>query len=121
MHHQDGPLLRPSSSASEPSDPGLDVCGSLQSPPEKRGDHCVLLEKTEAEKDDSQTTKGQAPLSDDYFSSSNVRGDVEGQRQSTVGDKDGGVTESTGDSTTVWSSLELDVNYSHSHKGESCE
>ena len=26
--------------------------------------------------------------------------------------------ESTGDSTTAWSSLELDMNYGHSHKGE---
>ncbi|XP_044023694.1 IQ domain-containing protein C [Siniperca chuatsi] len=114
----DGPFLRPSSSASKPSNPGLDVCASPQnlstSPlSEERGDHRVLLE---AERDDSQTNR-RASLSKDYFPSSNVREDGEGQKESTMGDKDGAVMESTGDSTTVWSSLELDMNYSHSHKG----
>ncbi len=121
MHHQDGPFLRPSSPARKPSDPGLDPQSpaAAAAPPlsEERGDHLVLLEKIEAERDDSQT-KGGASLSR-HFPSSNVRGDGEGRRESTVGDTDGGVMESTGDSTTVWSSLELDMNYGHSHKGES--
>ncbi|XP_037603428.1 IQ domain-containing protein C isoform X1 [Sebastes umbrosus] len=116
----DGPFLRPSSSASKPSNPGLDVCATPQSPSssspssspapssEDRGD--LLLEKIEAERDDSQT-KAQASLSKDYSpSSSSVRGDGEGQKESTMGEKDG-------DSTTVWSSVELDMNYGHSHKG----
>lgn len=121
MHCQDGPFLQTSSSASKPSNPGLDACASPQSLSssavaplsEERGD-CVLLE---AERDDSQT-KGQASLFEDSFPSSNVRGD--GQKESIVGDKDGGLMESTGDSTTVWSSLELDMNYGHTQKGESC-
>lgn len=120
LHPQDSPFLRPCSSASKPSNAGLDVCASPQSPSaaaaaavsDERGNHCVLQEKIEAERDDSQT-KGQAPLSKDYFHSSSVRGDGEGQKESTVGDKDG-------DSTTVWSSLELDMSYGQSHKGESC-
>lgn len=114
----DGPFLQTSSSASKPSNPGLDACASPQSLSssavaplsEERGD-CVLLE---AERDDSQT-KGQASLFEDSFPSSNVRGD--GQKESIVGDKDGGLMESTGDSTTVWSSLELDMNYGHTQKG----
>ncbi|XP_029316972.1 IQ domain-containing protein C isoform X2 [Cottoperca gobio] len=76
---------------------------------EERGDDRVLLEKIEAERDDSQT-EGQASFSKDCFHSSNVRGDGEGHKESTVGEKDG-------DSTTVWSSLELDMNNDHSHKG----
>lgn len=114
MHLQDGPFLRASSSASKASNPGLDVCASPPRPSsaslsEERGGHRVLLEKIEAERDDSQS-KGRTSVSNDYFHSSNVRGDEEGQNESTVGEKDG-------DSTTVWSSLELDMNYGHSHKG----
>ncbi|KAL7380532.1 hypothetical protein ABVT39_019362 [Epinephelus coioides] len=114
----EGPFLRLSSSASKPPNPRLDVSASHHSPSspsssaplsEKRGDHPVLLERTEAERDDSQT-KGQASLSQYCFHSSSVRGDGEGQRESTMEEKDG-------DSTTVWSSLELDVSYGHSHKG----
>ncbi|XP_070777121.1 IQ domain-containing protein C [Enoplosus armatus] len=118
----DVPFLRPSSSARKPSSPGLDVCASLQSPAaaaahlsEERGEHLLL----EAERDYSQT-KGQASLSKDNFLSSSVRWDGEGQKESTVGDKDGGVMESTGGSTSIWGSLELDMNYGHSHKAESC-
>ncbi|XP_032356615.1 IQ domain-containing protein C [Etheostoma spectabile] len=112
--YTDGPFLRASSSASKGSNPGLDVCASPLRPSsasvsEERGGHRVLLEKIEAERDDSQS-KGQASISNYYFHSSNVRGDEEGQKESTVGENDG-------DSTTVWSSLELDMNYGHSHKG----
>ncbi|KAK1893408.1 Constitutive coactivator of PPAR-gamma-like protein 2 [Dissostichus eleginoides] len=76
---------------------------------QEKGDHHVLLEKIEAERDDSQT-KRQASRSEDCSLSSNVREDGEGQKGSTEGEKDG-------DSTTVWSSLELDNNEGHSHKG----
>lgn len=128
MHRQDGPFLRPSN---KPSDPGLGVCAGPQSPyssssspsapwPEERGDPPVLLEKTEAERDDPHTTKGRASLSKDCFTSRNVRGDGERQRENSVVDKDGDVMESTGDSTTVWSSLELDMNCGRSHKSETC-
>ncbi|XP_029316971.1 IQ domain-containing protein C isoform X1 [Cottoperca gobio] len=124
FRHTDGPFLRRSSSTRKPSNPGLDVCASPHSPSssslllllssqarlsEERGDDRVLLEKIEAERDDSQT-EGQASFSKDCFHSSNVRGDGEGHKESTVGEKDG-------DSTTVWSSLELDMNNDHSHKG----
>ncbi|KAM6968710.1 IQ domain-containing protein C isoform 2-T3 [Tautogolabrus adspersus] len=44
-------------------------------------------------------------------------GDEEGQRQTIDRDKDGEVMENTADSTTAWSSLELDTNYGDSQKG----
>ncbi|XP_070699023.1 IQ domain-containing protein C [Pempheris klunzingeri] len=118
----DGPFLP---SSTKPTDPGPEVCASLQSlsssssssssaaaafAPEERG------ERTEAERDDSQPTKGQISLSKDCFSRSTVRSNVEGQRGSTARE-DGRVMESPGDSTTVWSSLDLDVNYDRCHKG----
>ncbi|XP_035530200.1 IQ domain-containing protein C [Morone saxatilis] len=114
----DGPCLRPCRSESKPSNPGLDVCDSPIGPAaasEERGGHRAPLEKTEAERDDSQA-EGRASSSKDSFPSSNVRGDAEGHKGNSVGAKDGGVMESTGD-TTVWSSLELDMSYGHSHKG----
>ncbi|KAM6968708.1 IQ domain-containing protein C isoform 1-T2 [Tautogolabrus adspersus] len=43
-------------------------------------------------------------------------GDEEGQRQTIDRDKDGEVMENTADSTTAWSSLELDTNYGDSQK-----
>uniref|UniRef100_A0AAQ5X867 Uncharacterized protein n=1 Tax=Amphiprion ocellaris TaxID=80972 RepID=A0AAQ5X867_AMPOC len=96
MHYQGGPYL-------QPSDPGLDVSARPQYPASllQERDHCVLPEKTEAERDD--------------LPSSPVGGDGEWQRQSSVGNKDGGVMESTGESSTIWSSLELDT-----YKGRSC-
>ncbi|KAI9528878.1 hypothetical protein NQZ68_017478 [Dissostichus eleginoides] len=117
------PFLRHRSSSRKSSTPGLHVCVSPQSLsllssssstssaplPKEKGDHHVLLEKIEAERDDSQT-KRQASPSEDCSLSSNVREDGEGQKGSTEGEKDG-------DSTTVWSSLELDNNEGHSHKG----
>lgn len=124
-HHQDGPLLQPSSPDSNPSHPGLDLCASPNNPlaatapsSEEREDHHAQLEKTEAERDDLQT-KRQAPLSQDCVPSSNARWDSP-EKESGVGVKDGEMVQSTGDSTTVWSSLELDMNDGHSHQGESC-
>lgn len=116
MHHQDGPFLRPKSSASKPSDPGLGISASSQSPAGdplsegRGGDHRLLLQKIEAERDDSQTEK-RTCLSRNCSSSSPVRGTGEEQQVSTVRGM-----ESTGDSTSIWSSLDLD---GHSHKGES--
>nr|XP_046268228.1 IQ domain-containing protein C [Scatophagus argus] len=105
-----GPFLRPSSSTRKPSKAGPDDRTSSQSPSalapsleERRGS---LLENIEAERDDSPS-KGHASLSKDCL----------GQKESSVVDKDGEVMESTGDSTSVWSSLELDMNYGHCHKG----
>ncbi|XP_060919723.1 IQ domain-containing protein C isoform X2 [Labrus mixtus] len=116
----DGPFLRLCEAASRPSNPGPNICDSLQrlssSPVSEDGDHHVLLEKIEAEKDGSQT-KGHASITKDSIPISTVRGNEEGQRQTIDRDKDGGVMENTGDSTTVWSSLELDTNYGDSQKG----
>ncbi|XP_040917059.1 IQ domain-containing protein C isoform X2 [Toxotes jaculatrix] len=119
----DDPFLRPSSAASKPSDPGLNVSASPQSLTaaalSRVGDHGLLPQKIEAERDDSEI-KCPARISSDCFPSSHAGEDGECQRQrgqDQEEDKDGGVIKSSGDSTTVWSSLELDVNYSHSHQG----
>ncbi|XP_030575379.1 IQ domain-containing protein C [Archocentrus centrarchus] len=98
------PRPPPGSSATEP--PGLEVDASARSqisaPSSGNKDHhCVLLEKTEAERDDSHTC---------LPSSSSVRGEGEGQRQSAV-------AESTEGSSSIWSSLEPDMNHGQSHKG----
>lgn len=117
MHHQNGLFPRPSSTAK-----GVDICASPQIPSAtevssvERRDHPALSEKIEAERDDSQI-RDQTSFSNDCFPSSNDKGDRE--KESTMVYKDGGVMESTGDSTPVWSSLELDMNYGHSNKGES--
>ncbi|XP_047466859.1 IQ domain-containing protein C [Mugil cephalus] len=106
----DDPYPRLCSSASKASDPGVDVSVSPHGPAvlsEQRRDNWVLSEKTEAEKDDSQAS---------LFGNS-LGVNREGQRQGTVGIKDAGVTESTESSSTIWSSLELDVNSSQSNKG----
>lgn len=121
MHTQDGPFLQPSSSASKPSKSGLDVCASPQRPSERapssgEGEHYARFGKTEAERDDLQT-KVQSSLSKDYLLGCSVTGDVKGQKESTMVDKDGGMMESTGDSTTIWSSLEQDMNNGYTHKG----
>lgn len=94
----------PSSPTTKPLDPETDVSATPQIPapsPENRDHHCALLEKTEAERDASQTC---------LPSSSSIRGEGEGQRQS-------GVVESTAGLSSVWSSVELDMNYAQSHKG----
>ncbi|KAM9340756.1 IQ domain-containing protein C [Symphorus nematophorus] len=108
-------LLQPSHTASQSSHPGLDVYASPQSPStapsSEERDRSALLEKIEAERDDSQTKR------EDDCSNTDARTDREGQKESTVEDKDGGLMESTGDSTTIWSSLELDMNYGHPNKG----
>ncbi|KAL6105525.1 iqcc [Pungitius sinensis] len=103
----DSPFQPPCTSAGKFLNPRLAACASPRSPPspsspsspspssapqsEERIDHCV-----EAEKDDSQT-KGQAFVSKHLVQSSNV----------TVG----GGSQKDGDSTTVRSRLELDMNY----------
>lgn len=127
---QDGPFAQPSSDATPPTTPlgpELDVRISPQSPAvsaapsrqERVRDHDLSLQRIEPERDDSET-KGQHCLSKDCFPSSNAGGDGFGQRQSGVRDQEGdkAMMESTGDSTTVWSSVELDVNYIHSLQGE---
>ncbi|CAK6971467.1 IQ domain-containing protein C [Scomber scombrus] len=107
----DGPILRPSK---------LDVSACYQSPAataacslsEQKGeDHHLPPQKIEAEKDDSQI-KSPISLSRECFHGSPGREDRNFNKVRTVS-----VMESTGDSTTIWSSLELDMNHSHSHKG----
>ncbi|AWP16397.1 putative IQ domain-containing protein C [Scophthalmus maximus] len=117
-----GLFLRPSSDASRPLDPGLDVRTSPQSPAaalsqERGGDRALLLQKSEAQRDDSGT-KGQARLSTDRLPSSHAGGGGVGLGQRDQGgDKEGRATGSSGDSTSLWSSLEQDENFSRSHRG----
>ncbi|KAM7403197.1 hypothetical protein PAMA_003901 [Pampus argenteus] len=108
----DGAFLPPGSSRG--SDPEVDVSVGSQSPAaaplseEREEDHHLLPQKIEAERDDSQT-RSPTFISRDCFPSSPDR---EGQKVNAVS-----VMESTGDSTSIWSSSELDLNHSHSHKG----
>ncbi|KAK9533778.1 hypothetical protein VZT92_008876 [Zoarces viviparus] len=90
----EGPFLRTSSSASKPSNASSPSSSSSV----ERGDPHVLQERIEAEIDDCDATAAA------------VR-----QKGSTDLEKDG-------DSTTAWSSLELDMNYGDSHKAprQSC-
>ncbi|KAM3594605.1 uncharacterized protein V6R79_010735 [Siganus canaliculatus] len=119
----DGPLPQfIPSSTSRAAHSRLDVSDSQLSPTasvslaEEGRPHHTQLQKTEAERDDSQA-KVQESLTKDFVPSSDDGTTGVRQEESTVGDKDGGMVESTGDSTTVWSSLELDINYDHLHKG----
>ncbi|XP_028251948.1 IQ domain-containing protein C [Parambassis ranga] len=98
-----GPYVLSCTSASKPSDAGACVSARSQSPaplPEER-DHCVLLEKTEAERDEAHVC---------------LPSSSEEQGQRTVENKDGEVMESL-ERSSIWSSLELDMNYDPSYKG----
>ena len=110
--HQDGLFL-----PHKPSKPGRDVLRSFPQPParpsEKRGVHSP--EKLEAERDVSSS---QISLSRECSSSSPARGGDSGSGQGDeIKDGEGVVIGCTGDTTTVWSSLGLDVGHSHSHLG----
>ncbi|XP_031704027.1 IQ domain-containing protein C isoform X1 [Anarrhichthys ocellatus] len=98
VHLQEGPFLRTRSSASKPSNASSPSSSSSSSSSAERGDPRVLQERIEAERDDCDATAAA------------VR-----QKESTELEKDG-------DSTTVWSSLELDMNYGDSNKAprQSC-
>ncbi|KAM4625865.1 IQ domain-containing protein C [Polymixia lowei] len=115
----DGLLLRPAegSSDSKTLKSGLHVGACPQNQPpgpllETRVVRHLLPERIEAERDGSHS------LSRVCSPSSPAGGNEEGKRESGPGNQldDAGVMESTGDTTTVWSSLGLDSN-SHSHKG----
>ncbi|CAG5866524.1 unnamed protein product [Menidia menidia] len=95
------PCVRP---FNKQSDSGLDV-----SPPQcsdDSGDRSALLKTKKAERDDSGDCLHKCP----------GKGDGEQQRQPTEADTDGGLMESIGGSSSVWSTLELDTK-SYSHKG----
>lgn len=118
MHQQDGPFVSSIGSTCEPSDQKLEVCGN---PPERelsseKRDHRVLPERTDAERDDPQTKTQPSPLRS-CFPSCDVTGEAEGLNKNSAADKDGRTLESTGDSTTVWSSLEMDINFGPPAKG----
>lgn len=112
LHQQNGPVLRPSYSVYRPASPSQKA--SLSGDRDLR----AQPQKTEAERDDS-LSKVQPSLSKNYSSSCSVTGHAEGRMEST--NKDGGLIESTGDSTTVWSSVELDMNYGQSAKCLNCD
>ncbi|KAF7658726.1 hypothetical protein LDENG_00008640 [Lucifuga dentata] len=105
------------------SRPGPDASDCLLHP--SGTDNHLLQERIEAERDNSDIQEKACPISKDCTLCSSVRGDGERQRERGLGgqmDGDGGVMESTGDSTSVWSNLELDMNYGNSYKGpqQSC-
>lgn len=122
---QHGPFPRPSNSTSE-AEPKLQssLAGAATCVSNESGrDQHILLERIEAERDESQA-KDEHRSPDVCFPSSHVVGDGKSKRLRNVKeqqeDHDGGLMESTGDSTSVWSSVDQDMNYCHSEKGESC-
>ncbi|XP_074548170.1 IQ domain-containing protein C [Halichoeres trimaculatus] len=101
----DGPLTQPC----RPPNPGLSVSISPQrqsslSPEEEAHQH--LPERIEAERDGSPGEEQRSAIKERFLSSS-TRKEV----------PDGEVTESTGDSTNAWSSVELDMNCDDPCKG----
>lgn len=90
--------------------PGRDVCDMLhREPVREREDHSARPEKLVAEKDDSGN-KQCFPIS---------HAEKDGGEDAAIV-KDGGEMESTGDSTTVWSSVELNMQDIHPNRGQSC-
>lgn len=112
MCFEDGPLLPTVSSSRKPSELDPAACAPLTSAPSSAAgatNHCVLLGREEAERDDSQTCLPSNP----------VRGDKEGQELTICGSTDGGVMETTGRSSPFWSSAEPNMNV-YSHSGKIC-
>lgn len=129
LTHQDDPYV-PSSDVSKPTDSGVDVSTSPQSSaawaaaslsPKTGGDPALLLlQKTVPERDDSQS-RDLACHSQDCFHNNHVEvSELDLRRRGQEGDKDVTDVESTGNSTSNWGSLDLDVNNICSHPGEGC-
>lgn len=118
MHHQDDLLIPTSRAARKPPNSGRDLSVSQRSPLERspptgRGDN--RAHRTVAERDHSRTKIPLIPK--ESHTTCSVTYDLEGQKQTSVEDKDGRVIYSAGDSTNEWSSLEQDMNYGDSQKG----
>lgn len=128
LTHQDDPYV-PSSDVSKPTDSGVDVSTSPHSSaawaaslsPKTGGDPALLLlQKTVPERDDSQS-RDLACHSQDCFHNNHVEvSELDLRRRGQEGDKDVTDVESTGNSTSNWGSLDLDVNNICSHPGEGC-
>uniref|UniRef100_A0A1A8BCI4 IQ motif containing C n=2 Tax=Nothobranchius kadleci TaxID=1051664 RepID=A0A1A8BCI4_NOTKA len=95
----DRPWLCPSNI---PSEPDLEVTPTLSPAPVSEADHDVLVERSEAERDDSQTHLPRTP----------VREEEEEQKRITSGGA--GRAMKSMSSSTIWSSVELGAN---SHEG----
>lgn len=75
-------------------------------------DSRALLERTDADRDETQPESRASPLSDCVTRPKDA-GDAQGLKER----KDRRMRDRTGDSTTVWSSLELDMNFGPAAKG----
>lgn len=112
--HQDGPIIKTNRAASKPPNSGPAVFHPLRIPSERapssaKGENHA--HRTEAERDDSRKKEPPQPTN-----TCTITG-LEGQKETGLEFKDGRIIDSAGNSTTVWSSLELDVNCDHSQKG----
>lgn len=98
---------QPGVSFSKRSESGLRVGDPQRSPAlsEERKELCVLLERKEAERDGSHRCLPRRSAAE------------EDQQQKFVGDADEEVMESTRRSSSIWGSLEIDLN-SYPNKGE---
>lgn len=114
IRHQDGPIIKTNRDASKPPNSGPAVFHPLRIPSERapssaKGEN--RAHRTEAERDDSRTKEPPQPTN-----TCSVTG-LEGQKETGLEFKYGRMDDSAGDSTTVWSSLELDLNCGRSQKG----
>lgn len=87
----------------------LDVGGDTSEGQQR--DCCVQLEKKDADQDEPPPESRASPLRDCGTSCEDA-GDAQGFKE------DGGrILDSTGDATTAWSSLELEMNFGSAAKG----
>lgn len=115
IRHQDGPIIKTNRAASKPPNSGPAVSPPLRIPSERapssaKGEN--RAHRTEAERDDSRTKEPPQPTN-----TCSVTEGLEGQKETGLEYKDGRMIDSAGNSTTVWSSLELDVNCGRLQKG----
>lgn len=118
MRHQDGPLVPTSRAASKPPNCGRAVFNHLRIPSERAPSSAEAdnyAHRTEAERDDSWTKV--PPIPKNTNTTCSVTESLEGRKEISLEYKNGRMIDSVGDSTTMWSSLEPDMNCGHSQKG----
>lgn len=115
IRHQDGPIIKTNRAASKPPNSGPAVFHPLRIPSERAASSAKgenRAHRTEAERDGSRTKEPPQPTN-----TCKVTEGSEGQKGIGLEFQSGRMIDSVGDSTTVWSSLELDGNCGHSQKG----
>lgn len=108
-------MIKTNRAASKPPNSGPAVFPPLRIPSERAPPSAKeenRARRTEAERDDSRTKEPLQPTN-----TCSVTEGLEGRKETSLKFKYGRMDDSAGDSTTIWSSLELDLNCGHSQKG----